>query len=129
MSKLPLRSAIALAVTALCTPAALADIEAAKRWIDKEFQPSVLSKEEQLKELEWFIKAAAPFKGLEVNVLSETIPTHEYEAKTLAKAFEEITGSRRGSTAATRPAPTTCCCAGRTSTSCTRSRATRIRRP
>jgi glycerol transport system substrate-binding protein len=66
--------------------------EAAKRWIDSEFQPSVLSKEEQLKEMEWFIAAAKPFVGMEINVLSETIPTHEYESKTLAKAFTEITG-------------------------------------
>ncbi len=66
--------------------------EAAKRWIDSEFQPSVLSKEEQLKEMEWFVNAAKPFVGMEINVLSETIPTHEYEAKTLAKAFQEITG-------------------------------------
>jgi glycerol transport system substrate-binding protein len=66
--------------------------EAAKRWIDGEFQPSVLSKEEQAKEMEWFINAAKPFAGMEINVLSETIPTHEYEAKTLAKAFQEITG-------------------------------------
>ena len=48
-----------------------ADVEAAKRWIDSEFQPSTLSKEEQLKEMEWFIKAAEPFKGMEINVLSE----------------------------------------------------------
>jgi len=66
--------------------------DVAKRWIDSEFQPSVLSKEDQLKELEWFIAAAKPFVGLEINVLSETIPTHEYESKTLAKAFTEITG-------------------------------------
>jgi glycerol transport system substrate-binding protein len=66
--------------------------EAAKKWIDSEFQPSVLSKEDQAKEMDWFVKAAAPFKGLEVNVLSETIPTHEYESKTLTKAFFEITG-------------------------------------
>jgi glycerol transport system substrate-binding protein len=73
-------------------PAAQGGVEAAKRWIDSEFQPSVLSKDEQIKEMEWFIAAAKPFAGLEVNVLSETIPTHEYEAKTLAKAFQEITG-------------------------------------
>jgi glycerol transport system substrate-binding protein len=65
---------------------------AAKKWIDSEFQPSVLSKEEQAKEMEWFVNAAKPFVGMEVNVLSETIPTHEYEAKTLTKAFQEITG-------------------------------------
>ena len=64
----------------------------AKKWINDEFQPSVLSKEEQMKEMDWFIKAAEPFKGMEINVLSETIPTHTYESKTLTKAFEEITG-------------------------------------
>lgn len=88
----PLPTAIACAALALFTGQTQADPAAAKRWIDSEFQPSVLSKTEQQKELEWFIEAAKPFKGLEINVLSETIPTHEYESKTLAKAFEEITG-------------------------------------
>ncbi|MFT0861410.1 ABC transporter substrate-binding protein [Ancylobacter sp. G4_0304] len=69
-----------------------ADEAAAKKWIDSEFQPSTLSKDEQMKEMEWFIKAAEPFKGMEINVVSETITTHEYEAKVLAKAFSEITG-------------------------------------
>lgn len=64
----------------------------AKKWIDEEFQPSTLSKADQMKEMQWFINAAEPFKGMEINVLSETIPTHEYESKTLAKAFEDITG-------------------------------------
>src|SRR5207245_391533 len=54
--------------------------------------PSTLSKADQLKELQWFEKAAAPFKGMEINVVSETITTHEYESRTLAKAFTEITG-------------------------------------
>jgi glycerol transport system substrate-binding protein len=67
-------------------------MDEAKRWVEKEFQPSVLTTEQQLKEMEWFVNAAKPFKGMEVNVLSETIPTHEYESKLLAKAFEEITG-------------------------------------
>ena len=64
----------------------------AQKWIINEFQPSSLSKAEQMAEMEWFIKAAAPFKGMEINVLSETIPTHTYESKVLTKAFEEITG-------------------------------------
>jgi len=71
---------------------AYAGAEEAQKWIDEEFQPSTLSKEEQLSELEWFIQAAEPFKGMEINVLSETIPTHEYESQVLTKAFEEITG-------------------------------------
>jgi glycerol transport system substrate-binding protein len=82
-------AALALAITA---GPSFADVEAAKKWIDTEFQPSALSKEDQLKEMEWFIKAAEPFKGMEINVLSEGIPTHDYESKVLTKAFEEITG-------------------------------------
>ncbi|MBM3583876.1 MAG: carbohydrate ABC transporter substrate-binding protein [Alphaproteobacteria bacterium] len=71
---------------------AFADMEAAKKWVENEFQPSALSMDEQLAEMEWFVKAAEPFKGMEVNVLSETIPTHTYESEVLTKAFEEITG-------------------------------------
>jgi glycerol transport system substrate-binding protein len=80
------------AAPAAQAPAAQGSLDAAKKWIDNEFQPSVLSKADQQKEMEWFIAAAKPFAGLEINVLSETIPTHEYESKTLAKAFQEITG-------------------------------------
>ena len=77
---------------ALGTGAAFAGMEEARRWIDSEFQPSTLSKDDQLKEMEWFVNAAKPFAGMEINVVSETITTHEYEARTLAKAFSEITG-------------------------------------
>jgi glycerol transport system substrate-binding protein len=80
-------------VALLSGPALLqAGTKEATKWIDNEFQPSTLSKSEQMKEMEWFIKAAAPFKGMEINVVSETITTHEYESKTLARAFTEITG-------------------------------------
>jgi glycerol transport system substrate-binding protein len=71
---------------------ASADMAAAKKWVDEEFQPSTLTKEEQMKEMEWFINAAKPFKGMHVKVVSETIPTHSYESKVLTKAFFEITG-------------------------------------
>ncbi|WP_282093985.1 ABC transporter substrate-binding protein [Epibacterium ulvae] len=71
---------------------AYADEMAAKKWIDEEFQPSVLTKDEQLAEMNWFIEAAEPYKGMEINVLSEGIPTHSYESEVLTKAFEEITG-------------------------------------
>ena len=64
----------------------------AKKWVNDEFQPSTISKSKQMKEMKWFINAAKPFKGMEINVLSEGIPTHTYESKTLTKAFEEITG-------------------------------------
>src|SRR5256714_13610968 len=90
---LMMSSAVALiaASVTVATPA-VADDATAQRWIDSEFQPSTLSKADQLKELQWFEKAAQPFKGMEINVVSETITTHEYEARTLAKAFSELTG-------------------------------------
>ncbi|MEO9874915.1 MAG: ABC transporter substrate-binding protein [Anderseniella sp.] len=91
MKKLLLASVAVFALGAAALPAQ-ADKAAAEKWVNDEFQPSALSKEDQLKEMDWFIKAAEPFKGMEINVLSETIPTHEYESKTLTKAFEEITG-------------------------------------
>jgi glycerol transport system substrate-binding protein len=84
-------------VLALAAAPALADEAAARRWIDQEFQPSTLSKEQQLAELKWFISAAAQLRSqgvTEISVVSETITTHEYEAKTLARAFGEITGIR-----------------------------------
>ncbi len=85
-------SAVAAAAVLAYAGPAFAGMEEAKTWVENEFQPSVLSKDEQMAEMEWFIQAAEPFKGMEINVLSEGIPTHEYESKTLTKAFEEITG-------------------------------------
>lgn len=83
--------AVALASMTL-TGQAVADMNAAKKWIESEFQPSALSQEQQESEMQWFVDAAKPFAGMEINVLSETIPTHTYESTVLAKAFEEITG-------------------------------------
>ena len=58
-------SALALmAASSAITAPAYADEAAAKKWIDSEFQPSTLSKADQLKELQWFEKAAQPFKGM-----------------------------------------------------------------
>lgn len=68
--------------------------EAAEKWLDQAFKNSTLSREEQLRELEWFARVSEPFRGMEINVVSETIATHEYEASVLAKAFSEITGIR-----------------------------------
>ena len=85
--------ALAVAFTsATITSTVFADINAAKEWVENEFQPSALTKEQQIDEMLWFIDAAEPFAGMEINVLSETIPTHTYESTVLAKAFEEITG-------------------------------------
>ncbi|MBA5777161.1 carbohydrate ABC transporter substrate-binding protein [Stappia sp. F7233] len=87
-----LMAAVAATTLIALSAPAFAGMEEARRWVETEFQPSALSQEEQLKEMEWFVNAAEPFRGMEINVLSETIPTHEYESKTLTKAFEEITG-------------------------------------
>lgn len=67
-------------------------VKAAEKWVDQEFQPSTLTRAQQLDEMKWFREAAKPFRGMSINVVSETIDTHVYESKTLAKAFEEITG-------------------------------------
>ncbi len=91
MKRMLFATAAAVALIASAGPG-LADMAAAQKWIDSEFQPSTLSKEDQLKEMEWFVKAAEPFKGMEINALSEGIPTHTYESTVLTKAFEEITG-------------------------------------
>lgn len=74
-------------------PDPTAELEkAAEKWVDQEFQPSTLTRDQQLAELKWFREAAKPYRGQTINVVSETIDTHAYESKTLAKAFEEITG-------------------------------------
>ncbi|MCZ4272495.1 ABC transporter substrate-binding protein [Maritalea porphyrae] len=91
MKKHLLCAAAVIAVVA-GTGSAFAGADEAKKWIDAEFQPSVLSKSEQMSEMQWFIDAAKPYSGLEINVLSEGIPTHSYESEVLTKAFEEITG-------------------------------------
>jgi glycerol transport system substrate-binding protein len=91
-SRVLLLGGLAVLLLALTAGPALADMAAAKKWVDKEFQPSTLTKEQQMKEMEWFTNASKPFKGMNIKVVSETIPTHEYESKVLAKAFEEITG-------------------------------------
>ncbi len=66
----------------------------AARWVETEFSPSTLDRNQQLAELGWFTQASKPFRGMEINVVSETLTTHEYESETLTKAFFEITGIR-----------------------------------
>jgi glycerol transport system substrate-binding protein len=87
---------IKLSLISLCllihSATVLANEQVAKTWLEQEFVPSTLTPEQQLEEMRWFARAAQPFKGMSINVVSETIATHEYEAKVLAKAFSEITG-------------------------------------
>ena len=74
------------------TPSYAQKVDAAKTWVDNEFNPSTLSKDQQMAEMEWFINAAKPFAGMQVNCVSEILKVHDYESKTLTKAFAEITG-------------------------------------
>ena len=85
-------TAMALALLATGAPA-FADMDAAKAFLDAEIGDlSTLTRPEQEAEMQWFIDAAKPLAGMEIKVVSETITTHEYEAKVLAPAFTAITG-------------------------------------
>ncbi|HDZ56514.1 MAG TPA: carbohydrate ABC transporter substrate-binding protein [Pseudomonas xinjiangensis] len=95
--KLPGSLSLGLAIAAVSmglSVQAVADqySDAARKWIDSEFEESTLTPEQQMEEFQWFTKAAEPFRGMTINVVSETLTTHEYESRVLAKAFEEITG-------------------------------------
>ncbi|MEL6337105.1 MAG: ABC transporter substrate-binding protein [Pseudomonadota bacterium] len=85
-------TALGLVLGLLAGPAA-ADMEAARAFLDGEIAGlSVLSRAEQEAEMQFFVDAAAPFQGMEIKVVSETITTHEYESQVLAPAFTAITG-------------------------------------
>jgi len=85
-------TAIGLAFAILSSPA-MAGIEDARAFLDEEIGDlSVLDRATQEAEMQWFVDAAKPYAGMEINVVSETIGTHEYESKVLAPAFEAITG-------------------------------------
>ncbi|WP_116082469.1 ABC transporter substrate-binding protein [Tropicimonas sp. IMCC34011] len=89
-----LRSTTALAAAlGLLSAPAFADMDAAMEFLDTEIDGvTTLSREEQEAEMQWFIDAAEQFQGMDINVVSETITTHEYEAQVLAPAFSAITG-------------------------------------
>ena len=79
-----------LATLLLSTTSVFASADMGK-WV-KEFQPSVLSKAQMKKEMDWFEKASIPYKGMTIKVVSEGIGTHVYESKVLTKAFFDLTG-------------------------------------
>jgi glycerol transport system substrate-binding protein len=83
---------MAMAMVAFGMPA-WADMEAAKAFLDAEIGSlSVLDRAAQEAEMQWFVDAAAPYAGMEIKVVSETITTHSYESQVLAPAFTAITG-------------------------------------
>ncbi|MDP2742429.1 MAG: carbohydrate ABC transporter substrate-binding protein, partial [Hydrogenophaga sp.] len=64
-------TALALAaLLAMGSQVAWADEAAAKRWIDSEFQPSTLSKDQQAAEMKWFIEAAKKLQAKGVKEIS-----------------------------------------------------------
>ncbi|KAB2857140.1 MAG: carbohydrate ABC transporter substrate-binding protein, partial [Bauldia sp.] len=80
-------------VLLLGTMPAFADMDAARAFLDAEIGDlSALDRAGQEAEMQWFIDAAQPFRGMDIKVVSETITTHEYEARVLAPAFSKITG-------------------------------------
>ncbi len=71
-------------------PNAAAEI---KKFLDTEINGlSTLDRPAEEAELTWFANAAAPFQGMEINVVSENLSTHDYEFRVLAPAFSAITG-------------------------------------
>ncbi|MCD2340302.1 carbohydrate ABC transporter substrate-binding protein, partial [Ideonella azotifigens] len=63
MSKLRISTLALAALAALGSHGAWAGEAEAKKWIDGEFQPSTLNKDQQLAEMKWFIEAAAKLKA------------------------------------------------------------------
>ena len=75
----------------LMTGPAFADMEAARAFLDTEIAGlSVLSRAEQEAEMQWFIDAAKSLRGQEINVVSETLTVHKYEAEVLAGLSHRI---------------------------------------
>lgn len=64
---------------------------AIKYWAEV-MDPSAISREERIRELEWFAKAAIPFRGFTIKSVAEDIRTHQWESEVLTKAFYDITG-------------------------------------
>ncbi|MDX1456667.1 MAG: extracellular solute-binding protein [Marinobacter sp.] len=86
----PVRFALLAILPAL--GAAEPKIDAIEHWLTREFHQSTLNRNQQREELDWFARAAEPYRGMTIRVVSERIDTHTYEANVLARAFEDITG-------------------------------------
>ena len=91
--RISLKSSTALVLALAMAGPVWADMEAAQAFLDEEIgDMSTLTREQQEAEMQWFIDAAEQFRGMDINVVSETITTHEYESQVLAPAFTAITG-------------------------------------
>lgn len=85
-------SLLAISTALLTSAQEETPMEAAERWIDEEFQPSAISREEQMQEMAWFVEACEPYRGMEIRSTAENIRTHVYESEVLTQAFEDICG-------------------------------------
>ncbi|WP_296765350.1 ABC transporter substrate-binding protein [Sediminimonas sp.] len=91
--RLAMKSTTALGLAlALGAGPAFAGMEEAREFLDSEIERSALTRAEQEAEMQWLVDAAQPYQGMQINVVSETITTHKYEAEVLAPAFTAITG-------------------------------------
>ena len=71
-------TAMALALMAMGSAPAWADIDSAKAFLDAEIGDlSTLSRADQEAEMQWFIDAAKPYAGMEIHVVSESLTTHK----------------------------------------------------
>ena len=74
---------------------AFADMDAARAFLDAEIgELSSIDRAAQEAEMQFFVDAAAPFQGMEIKVVSETITTHEYESQVLARRSSASPASR-----------------------------------
>ena len=74
-------------------------MDEAKAFLDAEIGDlSTLDRAGQEAEMQWFIDAAKPFAGMDIKVVSETITTHEYESKVLARRSPPSPASRSPTT-------------------------------
>jgi glycerol transport system substrate-binding protein len=93
LTKASLAAGASLVALLALSSAARADMAAAEKFLAEEIGPlTTLTPDQAKAEMQWFIDAAKPFAGMEINVVSETITTHKYESEVLAPAFTAITG-------------------------------------
>ena len=91
LATLVISAAAFLCLNACQEPVPRESRAAIERWAD-EFQPSALERKDIVRELEWFARAARPFRGMRIRSVAEDIKTHRWEAEVLTRAFQEITG-------------------------------------
>ena len=67
-------------------------LEAAREIAEQIGTDTVLTQEQMLEELEWFAKAAEPYRGEEIMACYEAVPLTMWEDEHLTPMFEKLTG-------------------------------------